>query len=202
VAVDYADMPTYVYLGDEDPNTAYYPFEHEHTKRAKTSALRLNLLGEIKFEWRGVRWQFEDRQERSFNWTPNITFATPGSMAKTSETYTGRIRRLPNNRMFIAYFDCIVNFSSLTGASGNLRITGLPFTNESTNSHGAMTFFQRVNLTTQPYIAPTLTVNTTYIEFTASGNNTTYTALQPSHFTTGVSIRLAGWVMYESGDLL
>lgn len=58
------------------------------------------------------------------SWTPVPTFATPGDLAVTSSTLVGRYRRIGN----MVECTCEGSFTpTFTTASGDFRITGLPF---------------------------------------------------------------------------
>ncbi|MQX90313.1 hypothetical protein [Sinorhizobium meliloti] len=95
--------------------------------------LRGNTLGGISLNANvAADPDFVDATEETGTFTPSITFATPGDLALTSVTASGVWKRTGR------YVKVESNFTgtpTFTTASGNIRLTGLPFSAASGNGN-------------------------------------------------------------------
>lgn len=106
----------------------------------------------------------------SITWTPTITFATPGDLAVSYTTRIGKYYQLSSN-LILVYFNVLSSSFTYTTASGNLLISGLPFTAQNftgLNVRGYTTH-GGVNKVGYTSIGSALPPNTSSIAFTASG---------------------------------
>jgi hypothetical protein len=129
-------------------------------------------------------------------WTPVFTFATLGNLSVSYSVQVGTYSRI-GNMVFVNFsMTCTPTF---TTSSGNMQITGLPFTSSNTannQSQGAI----YLNLTTfgTGYTMATLTQppNTSYLEIIISGSTATTYVLAAANITTGNQINFSGSVHY------
>lgn len=126
------------------------------------------------------------------NWTPGLTFATPGTQNIVLSTATGRYVKI--GKFYICYFSIETSTFTHGTASGTLRITGLPAT-VAVGYRTALAEFQgftKANFT-QLSVSPT----TTILTFTASGSGqTTDTTITTTDFPDGGSVILRGIAMF------
>lgn len=130
------------------------------------------------------------------SFTPSITFATPGNLSVTYSTQEGKYTRIGN----IVFFrlQIITSAFTHTTASGNLRISGLPFTVGAVNFYSS---FQHGSATTYPAgvsSANAVSINSqTYIQIQGVGSGTGATTFTTANQPTGsnVNIAIAGFYM-------
>lgn len=107
-------------------------------------------------------------------WTPVLTFGTPGDLAVTYSTQVGRYTRIGRQVTVIA---CVATSAfTHTTASGNLNITGLPFTSANVTgllSNGTMSSSGWTK--TCEWIVPQLSNNSAVIYFQASTSGSVLT---------------------------
>jgi Protein of unknown function (DUF2793) len=104
----------------------------------------------------------------SGSFTPTVTFATSGTFSPTYNHQEGRYRRVGKVCHYWLYIDWTAN--AYTGASGNLRLDGLPFTALADAGLGyepcAAPFFNNVTLNSlDRYAVGFVLSNTTRMEF-------------------------------------
>ena len=132
-------------------------------------------------------------------WTPVITFATPGDL---SVTYSATIRvgtytRI-GNRVIINVNVQTATFT-FTTASGNIQITGLPFTSKNLTASTATGSVVWGGITKVGYtqVTPRINPNTAIIDFVASGSAVAQSPVTATDTPTGGTINLRGTITYE-----
>ena len=130
------------------------------------------------------------------SWTPTLTFATPGDL---SVVYSGRsgqwskVGRMIHWSLFI-----LTSTFTHTTASGNLRVTGLPFTASAVHNHaggaGSLAGYTKANYT---QITPYVPLSQAYIEFFGNGSAQAIAILAVADMPTGgtVGIRMSGYYL-------
>lgn len=105
-------------------------------------------------------------------WTPVLSCVTPGTLAVTYTTQLGRYFRIGN--LFVGSFNITVNTITVGTGTGEIRITGLPFTSASQVAwHGAI-YLSTVDMPTASPMTTVTMVNpsTNYIIFRQPLDNT------------------------------
>lgn len=134
----------------------------------------------------------------STSWTPEITFATPGDL---SVTYTAQVASSMKigNRVFI---DCHIETASFTHttASGNLRITGMPFpvktlSNYVTTGCGV---FQGITKASYTQFAVVAVTGEAYLRMQASGQGQPFAQVTAADLPTGGTVALRFGFSYET----
>ena len=90
-------------------------------------------------------------------WTPTITGSTSAGTA-TYATRVGRYTKIGN----IVQYECYISYSSGTG-TGDLRVTGLPFTSSSSYYAPAACTLENITLTANNYAVPYVQNSNTYV---------------------------------------
>lgn len=130
-----------------------------------TKKAAISSLANIALSGAGV-----DLVTNGVAWTPTITFAVPGDLALTYAVRVGRYYPISSNLMLVLFTVSTASFNYTT-ASGNLQVTGLPFsqgTPVGILSRGTMTF-GGINKIGYSQVTPVLTAATPNI-FTFNGN--------------------------------
>jgi hypothetical protein len=126
-------------------------------------------------------------------WTPVLTFATPGNVSVTYGTQVGGYIRRGKEITF--NFDVRTSAFTHTTASGNLQLTGLPFTSAGLNQewHGS-TIWTGITKANYTQINPRITEGVTLIIFGASGSGQTIANVTAADMPTGGTVQLIGSV--------
>lgn len=136
----------------------------------------------------------DDYEEGS--WTPTVTASTPGNIAVTYATRLGRYNKV-GKKVTVWFVVTTATFTHTT-ASGELRLSGLPFANE-LGSEAIGT--ADVNQVTFPASRTSLTSNIqdgqSHLRFVATGGGSR-NAIQMTNTTTGTNISLLGSITYEA----
>lgn len=128
------------------------------------------------------------------SWTPVLTFATPGNLSVTYATQTGNIIKV--GTMVTAQFVILVSSFTYTTASGNMQITGLPYTaNANSNSRGSFSF-QGINATGYTSLAPRVSASSNIIDFQCSGMGMNVRAIMATDVASGSPVVLSGTIIY------
>ena len=130
-------------------------------------------------------------------WTPVLTFATPGDLARTYGAQFGGYVR--DGRLVKIWFRLETSAFTFTTASGALQITGLPFV-----AGAEAGSFQRVGsvvfggITKASYsqICPAIAPGDSLITFLASGSAQAAASITASDTPTAGSIVLRGQIDY------
>ncbi len=130
-------------------------------------------------------------------WTPVLTAATVGDLARTYSTQTGF--RWQFARLNVAWFDIVTSAFTHTTASGNMRITGLPGTPLAAIG-GMMQRVSGVTKANYTQFAAELDIATNIITVTCSGSAQANSTLAITELPTGGSVRLQGYIIYYSAS--
>ena len=124
--------------------------------------------------------------------TPVLTFSTPGDLSVTYATQSIRYTRIGNR----VTCDVRVETSAFTHttASGDLRITGLPFTVAAYTS-GSMSF-NGITKTNYTQYTPSPQLSTTYLAVSASGSGQSLANVQAADTPTGGTVILNMQINY------
>jgi hypothetical protein len=126
-------------------------------------------------------------------WTPVFSFVTPGDLAITYGLQSGRYLRIGG--LVLAWFTLEMSPFTHTTASGQAKITGLPYPSVFANGLGI------VHLTNVTFVDQHITpyVDTgSVIQFIGSTSGATDTGIGATHFLSGTSKRLFGMVVYPA----
>lgn len=139
------------------------------------------------------------RSYRQGSWTPVLTFATPGNQSIAYSTQIGTYAKV--GRVVFAHYFILTSTFTHTTASGNLQVTGLPFTaaNDSITSMGGLMWG---GITKAGYtdIGSRVNANTNLFEFGSSGSGQTISNVTSADCPSGGSIQLRGSVMYFAAN--
>lgn len=131
-------------------------------------------------------------------WTPVLTFATPGnlSVAYAANGQLGSYIRT-GNQVTCSFFIQTSTFT-FTTASGNLQITGQPFTpNNSTNRYGIGSMaFSGITKTNYTNFTPFASPGSTIITVIASGSGQAVDNVTAANMPTGGTVILNGSVTF------
>lgn len=125
-------------------------------------------------------------------WTPTLTFATPGNLVVAYTTRVGTYSRI--GKEVTLRWSILTSTFTHTTASGSMRITGSPFTaNADLNYYGVLSW-QVLNLggLGHTFVIPRLPASSNIIDFIASGNNVSVSAITNASAPTGSTMILAG----------
>jgi hypothetical protein len=125
-------------------------------------------------------------------WTPVLSITTPGNLAVTYSNQVGTYEQRGN--IIIARFSVSTSAFTHTTASGNWRITGLPFTVGT--GYGGDLEWSGVTKANYTQITPRPTAANTIIQFFAEGSAQAGGFLAAADIPTGGSVILNGTVIY------
>lgn len=131
------------------------------------------------------------------SWTPALTFASPGTPTIAYSTQIGAYVRIAD--LVFARFN-IVTSTFTHSASGNLRVTGLPFTVKNVSGDyqaGPLSHFGGISMAGYTQFGPVAVPNTVYCEIWASGSGQSPSAVGASQAATGGTITLRGLAIYQ-----
>lgn len=131
-------------------------------------------------------------------WTPSMTFATPGDLSLGSVTATGYYTK--KGREVTIHFRYSFTPTHTT-ASGNFRLTGLPFTVSANltvvTSIGSISTSTNVSYPAGlTYCSINPIASQTYCQIIANGSSTANANLTTTNFATGLTYTLTGTVVY------
>lgn len=86
-----------------------------------TEKAAISSLANVAFSGAGA-----DMLTNGVAWTPTLTFAVPGDLAVTYTSRVGRYYQLATSLVLVQFTVATTSFT-FTTASGNLQVTGLPF---------------------------------------------------------------------------
>lgn len=128
--------------------------------------------------------------------TPVLTFATAGDL---SVGYTNQIGRyeVVGSKVHIEILILTSSFTYTT-ASGNLRVSGLPFAaGASSNDGGPLTAFRGISMANYTQFCALTQNNQTYLIFQGSGQGQTNTTLTTTQVPSGGTVSLKMAFAYE-----
>jgi len=126
-------------------------------------------------------------------WTPAITFATPGDLSVAYSTQNGGYTKIGNTVML----DFNIQTSSFTHttASGDVRVSGLPFT--AGGAYPGSVIFSGVTKATYTDLAPIATNQNTYLIVQAGGSGVATSTVKAADMPTAGTIIFQGTVTYK-----
>lgn len=127
-------------------------------------------------------------------WTPVLTFATPGNLAVSYSAQEGEFTRLGD--LVMARFRLVTSSFTHTTASGDLRLTGLPFTNGGLGGRGALAW-QGITKANTSEIAAIVSGATNFIAFQTSASGQPLSIVGAADMPTGGSVILVGGAAYK-----
>jgi len=132
-------------------------------------------------------------------WTPVLTFATPGDLAVTYNTnqQTGTYTII-GDRIVITFAVGTASFTYTT-ASGNLQLTGLPYTAKLVSGiqNIGSTVFGGITKVGYTQVVPRVNSNTSLVDFIASGSGVVQGNVTSTDVPTTSSVVLRGTLVYQ-----
>lgn len=131
-------------------------------------------------------------------WTPVLTLATPGDLNVVYSIQTGTYTKV--GRLVAATFSVVTSTYTFTTGSGNVQITGAPFTSLTLSNHNwrAACTFSGVTKATYTQINIRLASNASTTLFTASGSAVAASTVTAADTPSGGSVSLASTMVYET----
>lgn len=131
-------------------------------------------------------------------WTPALTFVTPGNLSIAYSTQYGTYTK--KGREVTLSFSITTSTFTHTTASGNSRITGLPFACKTATGYNAEGQLAWGGITKAGYtsLAAQITSALSEINIVSSGSGSTFQAADTSYFPTGGTVMLRGTITYET----
>lgn len=125
-------------------------------------------------------------------WTPVLTFTTAGDLNVAYTTQVASYTKI--GRVVTVEFNIVTSTFTHTTASGNCRVTGLPFTSANTTGLNYFGGMQWSGVTAAGYTDLNASVgpNTNYLQFALCGSAQVATVLATGGMPTGGSVILAG----------
>ena len=134
-------------------------------------------------------------------WTPVLTFATPGNLAVSYTTAVADYIRM--REWVTANFRIITSAFTWTTSSGNLQITGLPYTASSSSNdtnyvwQGGGLVFGGVTKASYTQFVPQVSAGSNVILIAASGSGQAPANLVAADLPSGGSVVLSGSVSFR-----
>lgn len=137
-----------------------------------------------------------DSQGREGTWTPALTFSTPGDFAVTYALRAAVYHKI--GRLVTVQFHIETSAFTHTTASGDLQITGLPFTNNATITYtGALTFRGLTLAGGHTQVQAQIAGGEAVIRLRASGSALAPITVGASNMPTGGTVVLRGTIQYH-----
>lgn len=129
-------------------------------------------------------------------WTPVLTFVTPGDLSVAYTTQVGVYTKV--GRLITVSFVIQTSSFTYTTASGNCRISGLPFTSNATTGVNAFGGLSWGGITKASYtnIVAFINSNTTFINLTASGSGQAGATIAAADMPSGGTVLLRSTISY------
>lgn len=133
----------------------------------------------------------------SGTWTPVITFDTPGDLNVVYSAQQGHYNVI-GDMVFVQATLATSTFTHGT-ASGQLRVTGLPFTsaNDTLAFWRGSGTWRGVTKTNYTQVTPTIRGNVSYVEFAASGSGQANADVLASDMPSGGTVVLGVTIVYR-----
>ncbi len=133
--------------------------------------------------------------EATGNWTPVLTFATPGDLAVTYTLQAGTYTKI--GRQVTLHFNVSTASFTHTTAAGNLNITGSPFTNSASGArHGAL-LWGGITKAGYTNMVCQMAVSTATIAVRGSGSGVAPSTVVAADVPTGGTVVLQGTIVFE-----
>ena len=133
----------------------------------------------------------------SGTWTPVLTFATPGNLTVVYTIQVGTYYAIGN--LVMATFIVVTSTFTHTTASGDMNITGLPFTSKNVTNqtnYGAMNW-RGITKNNYTQWNAALAANANLMTAVGSGSGQPTVALSTTDMPTGGTVRMQGTILYE-----
>lgn len=128
-------------------------------------------------------------------WTPGITFATVGNLNVVYSAQVGRYQRTGN--LVKASFTIVTSTFTFTTASGDLRITGFPFTMAGATVDAGAVFVQGYTKANFTQTTVTPVGSQTFANITVSGSGQSQATMKAADMPTGGTVIINGTLIYE-----
>lgn len=128
-------------------------------------------------------------------WTPVLTFPTPGDLAVAYTLQGGTYTKI--GRQVTAHFNLTTSSFTHTTASGNLTITGLPFSNSASGSRFSAVSWGGITKAGYTDIKSRILINVATITFQGSGSGVAPSAITAADMPTGGSVVLQSSIIFE-----
>lgn len=150
----------------------------------------------VSMVYDGTRFILDYHMPVSGTWTPVLTCGTPGNLAITYATQSGRYVR--DGRKVTVAFDITTSAFTHTTASDDVSITGLPFTANGSMTYEGNLFFSGVTKANYTQFTLTTATGTTTLVIYASGSGVGFDGLAIGDLPTGGTVKLVGTITYET----
>jgi len=142
----------------------------------------LNLIGQDKYN----------------DWTPQLTFTTPGNLVVGYSIRIGTYTRKGNEVQ--AWYSLTASTFTHSSAAASMEVRGLPFVarNYTNNIPVGSVSWGGINKANYTQVVPYLLVNTTTMRFRASGMAQAAADVDAADVSTGSVVTLFGSIKYEA----
>ncbi|MFD3301981.1 hypothetical protein [Aquipseudomonas alcaligenes] len=128
-------------------------------------------------------------------WTPVLTFSTPGDLSVAYSAQSGRYTKV--GRLVSADFTVVTTTFTHTTASGELQMTGLPFTNGASNSQSTLGFGGITKAGFTQFVFQLASSSSTLVG-RASGSAQAFSQVVAADMPTGTEKRFIGSINYAT----
>lgn len=128
-------------------------------------------------------------------WTPVLTFATPGNLSVAYTAQSGSYTKI--GRQVFLTCNLITSSFTHTTASGNLQVTGLPFTSSGSFSFVGVLEWGGITKANYTQVNCAVGAAATTMTFTASGSGQSVSSVTTADCPTGGTMRLNFTFMYH-----
>lgn len=128
-------------------------------------------------------------------WEPTLTFATPGDLSVVYNVRIGRYHKIGS--LVSMRFQVITSTFTQTTASGDLRITGIPFTPDVSGVIAGPLRWQGITKASYTDICVRGNNAEAFLNLAASGSEQTQVNIAPADIPG--NLNLAGSILYQSG---
>jgi hypothetical protein len=133
----------------------------------------------------------------SNDWTPAVTFATPGDLAVSYSTREGIY--VKTGDLVTVWFNILTSTFTHTTANGHLRISGLPFTAASGITYFAGSVaISGITQANYTQWTPIVQNGTAYIIFLSTGQGQNESSIGITEATTGSTLLIRGSLTYKA----
>lgn len=134
-------------------------------------------------------------------WTPVLTFTTIGDLTVAYSAQIGRYVKIGK----MVHLHGFINTTTFTWttATGEMRITGLPFLSPSTGvgDQTGPTELQNINYPAgRTYFNSNIPANVSYVRFVGSGSGVSRASLQASNTVSGTNMAIIFDIFYEAAN--
>jgi hypothetical protein len=130
------------------------------------------------------------------DWTPVLTFATPGDLSVTYSTQFGKATKI--GRQVTLHFALQTSAFTHTTASGNCQITGAPYTSVNATNFFALSSLLWRGITKANYtdVCVQIPANDTILSVVASGSGQAFASVTAADMPTGGTVGFRGVITY------